>query len=56
MIQLKSTREIELMAEGGKILAATRALIRREVRAGISTLELDAMAEEFIRSHPGATW
>jgi methionyl aminopeptidase len=55
MIQLKSTREIELMAEGGKILAATRALIRREVRAGISTLELDAMAEEFIRSHPGAT-
>jgi len=55
MIQLKSAREIELMAEGGKILAATRALMRREVRAGISTMELDAMAEEFIRSHPGAT-
>jgi methionyl aminopeptidase len=55
MIQLKSAREIELMAEGGRILADTRALIRREVRAGISTLELDAMAEEFIRSHPGAT-
>ena len=55
MIQLKSAREIELMAEGGRILAATRALIRREVRAGISTLELDAMAEDFIRSHPGAT-
>ena len=55
MIQLKSTREIELMAEGGRILAATRALIRREVRAGISTMELDAMAEEFIRSHAGAT-
>ena len=43
------------MAEGGRILADTRALIRREVRAGISTMELDAMAEEFIRSHPGAT-
>jgi len=55
MIQLKSAREIELMAEGGKILAATRALMRREVRPGISTLELDAMAEEFIRSHAGAT-
>jgi len=55
MIQLKSAREIELMAEGGRILADTRALIRREVRAGISTMELDAMAEEFIRSHPGAT-
>ncbi|MDB4893187.1 MAG: methionine aminopeptidase type, partial [Gemmatimonadetes bacterium] len=35
--------------------ADTRALIRREVRPGISTMELDAMAEEFIRSHPGAT-
>jgi methionyl aminopeptidase len=55
VIQLKSQREIELMAEGGKILAATVRMLRREVRAGISTLELDAMAEEFIRSHPGAT-
>lgn len=55
MIQLKSAREIELMAEGGRILADTRALMRREVRAGVSTMELDAMAEEFIRSHPGAT-
>ena len=42
------------MAEGGRILAATRAMIRREVRAGISTLDLDALAEDFIRSHNGA--
>ncbi|MDQ2665988.1 MAG: type I methionyl aminopeptidase [Gemmatimonadota bacterium] len=55
MIQLKSTREIDLMAEGGKILAATHALMRREVRDGISTFDLDLLAEEFIRSHPGAT-
>src|SRR5947209_7609607 len=55
MIQLKSTREIDLMAEGGKILAATVQMLRREVRAGMSTLDLDAIAEEFIRSHPGAT-
>jgi methionyl aminopeptidase len=55
VIQLKSQREIELMAAGGKILAATVRMLRREVRAGISTLELDAMAEEFIRSHAGAT-
>ena len=55
MIQLKSTREIELMAEGGRILAATVAMLRREVKAGMSTMDLDAMAEEFIRSHPGAT-
>ena len=55
MIQLKSTREIEVMAEGGRILAATHRMLRAEVRAGLSTWDLDAMAEEFIRSHPGAT-
>ena len=54
MIQLKSTREIELMAEGGKILAATVQLMRTEVRAGMSTMDLDAIAEAFIRSHAGA--
>jgi len=55
MIQLKSAREIELMAEGGKILAATHQMLKREVRAGISTEDLDALAEAFIRSHRGAT-
>ena len=55
MIQLKSTREIELMAKGGRILAATVQMLRREVKTGVSTMDLDAMAEEFIRSHPGAT-
>jgi methionyl aminopeptidase len=55
VIQLKSQREIELMAEGGRILAATVRMLRREVRAGVSTLDLDAMAEEFIRGHAGAT-
>ena len=55
MIQLKSRREIDLMAEGGKILAATVQMLRREVRAGISTEDLDAIAETFIRSHAGAT-
>ena len=55
MIQLKSAREIELMAEGGRILAAAVQRVREAVRPGVSTLELDAVAEEFIRSHPGAT-
>jgi len=54
VIQLKSAREIEVMAEGGRILAATLAMLRGAVRPGISTGELDAMAEAFIRSHPGA--
>lgn len=55
MIQLKSAREIETMAEGGRILGATVQMLKGVVRAGMSTLELDAIAEEFIRSHPGAT-
>jgi methionyl aminopeptidase len=55
VIQLKSAREIDLMAEGGKILAATVSMLRREVKAGMSTMDLDVLAETFIRSHPGAT-
>ncbi len=55
MIQLKSAREIDLMAEGGRILAATHAVLKEEVRPGVSTADLDRRAEEFIQSHPGAT-
>jgi methionyl aminopeptidase len=54
VIQLKSAREVELMAQGGKILAATIETLRAAVRPGISTGELDTIAEEFIRSHEGA--
>ena len=54
MIQLKSAREIDLMAEGGKILGQTLQTLREHVKAGVSTLELDKVAEDFIRSHEGA--
>jgi methionyl aminopeptidase len=54
VIQLKSARELELMAQGGKILAATIETLRSAVRPGISTGELDTIAEAFIRSHDGA--
>ena len=54
MIQLKSAREIDVMARGGAILAATLDLLRRETRAGLTTAQLDAMAEEFVRGHAGA--
>jgi methionyl aminopeptidase len=55
VIQLKSPREIEVMAQGGQILARTVAHLRREVRPGMTTSELDKLAEDFIRSHDGAT-
>lgn len=55
MINLKSAREIEIMARAGRIVGATLALMRSQVRPGVSTEDLDAAAEKFIRSHPGAT-
>jgi len=54
MIQLKSQREIEVMARGGHILAETVTLMEQSVRPGISTQDLDKIAEDFIRSHAGA--
>ena len=54
MITIKSAREIETMAVAGQIVAETLTLVARNVRDGVSTEELDDLAEEFIRSHPGA--
>ena len=50
MIQLKSPREIETMAAGGRILAATHRHIQPALVPGISTAEIDAMVEAFIRA------
>ena len=55
MIQLKSAREIDLMAQGGRILGATVEHLRGSVKPGMSTGDLDTIAEDFIRSHDGAT-
>ncbi|MBI1967836.1 MAG: type I methionyl aminopeptidase [Gemmatimonadetes bacterium] len=54
MITIKSPREIETMAAAGRIVAETLALVASHVRPGVSTADLDRLAEEFIRSHPGA--
>jgi methionyl aminopeptidase len=55
VIQLKSDREVELMAEGGRILGRTLTRLRDSVKAGMSTADLDAIADAFIRDHEGAT-
>ena len=55
MITLKSPREIETMTHAGRIVAGVLAMLRRETRPGMSTEDLDRLAEAFIRSHPGAT-
>lgn len=54
MTEIRSAREIEYMAEAGKILSACHRELRKLVAPGISTIELDAFAEKFIRA-AGAT-
>ena len=51
MIIIKSKSEIELMREAGKIVADTHEVIREAIVPGISTLELDKIAEENIRKY-----
>src|SRR5439155_9794230 len=43
------------MEQGGRILAATLDLLRDAVKPGVSTAELDKLADTFIRGHEGAT-
>ena len=53
MIVRKSHEEIETMARAGRVVAETLALMGETIRPGISTGELDELAEELIRSHGG---
>jgi methionyl aminopeptidase len=55
MITLKSPREIDIMAQAGRIVAGALARTGELVRPGVTTEELDAAAEAFIRKHRGAT-
>jgi methionyl aminopeptidase len=51
MIIRKSASEIERMAKSGELVARTLALVGAAIAPGVTTAELDALAEEFIRSH-----
>ena len=53
MISIKSKREIELMKEACKITAETYDYIEKIIKPGMSTLELDNLAESFIKSKGG---
>ena len=53
MISIKSKREIELMKEACKITALTYDYIEKIIKPGMSTLELDNLAEKFIKEHGG---
>ena len=50
MVRVRTRREIELISESAQIVADTLDMLSTKVTSGISLLELDAQAEEFIRS------
>jgi methionyl aminopeptidase len=49
----KAAAEIDRMARAGAVVADTLALIGERSRPGVTTEELDALADEFIRSQGG---
>jgi methionyl aminopeptidase len=51
MIICKTPREIEIMREAGRIVALTHQELKKHIVPGITTKELDKVAEAFIRKH-----
>ena len=50
MIKLKTKDDIEIMRQAGKVVARALDMVGKEIRPGMTTLELDALVEDFIRS------
>ena len=49
----RTAEQLLLMRRAGLLVGQTLELLRGEVRPGVTTLALDALAEDFIRSHGG---
>ena len=50
MINIKSEREIELLKEAGRLTYLTHKEVEKHIKPGVTTLELDRIAEKFILS------
>lgn len=50
-VTIKSEKEIELMREAGRILALVHQQLEKEVKPGMSTMDIDRMGEEMIRDY-----
>lgn len=50
-VSIKSPREIELMTEAGRILALVHEELEKALRPGMTTLDIDKLGEEIIRSY-----
>ena len=53
MLYYKTIEEVELVRESSLLVAKTLAEVAMVIRPGITTLELDRIAEQFIRDHQG---
>ena len=53
MIIRKSQQEIERMARAGEVVAETLAVLGERTRPGVTTAELDSLADELVRSRGG---
>jgi methionyl aminopeptidase len=53
MIIRKTPEELDKMAAAGRVLARCHEILRRKARPGVTTAEIDATAEKFIRSQGG---
>ena len=51
MVTIKSEREVELMREAGRILAKVHEELGKELKAGMSTKEIDRICEQLIRGY-----
>ena len=51
MIYYKTSAEVELMRESALLVSATLAEVARNLKEGMTTLEVDALAEKFILDH-----
>jgi methionyl aminopeptidase len=50
MVRIKSKREIGLIRESSRLVADVLKLVSSHIRPGVTTIELDLIAEEYIRS------
>ena len=53
MVRIKTKREIGLIRESSQIVADVLKLVEAHVKPGVTTIELDRLAEDFIRSMGG---
>jgi methionyl aminopeptidase len=52
-LQGRTDEQLLLMREAGLLVGRTLEMLQAEIREGVTTLDLDTLAEDFIRSHGG---